>query len=422
MNNLLPFQSSNHRSIPTLAGLMVILGASPLAAADTTAGKLKSSQVVETFRRMNRDASTATNALEQTLQLLDKGSLTDSPALQEIVRGASSRFFPAALGQLKGKLESEAEEVSTAAQVADIAEGQEAVALIGSDPYPRNFFHIGLTAISPYKVGDNNVLARNGNDTRGFVEYVFGDYWAFTASDAVAERDPQVIRLYGAPNPPAAPDGNWPKVRGAFLNRFDSEFRAGFTLGGNSEKSASTITGSGDFNLGAAFGYQLFKMWSPDWRMSVGPVVAGGLTTDLSNLEVHPNALVGVGWNVGLKPFLPEVANRRIGLTFRAGYAWTDVPRLGLNESGQTVVLRTGDRVDFDSMRGGFGVGAHVFYPVTRSSFLTFGGRIQTTSEADQWTFYVGYVQSIGSLWRGFFGDGTQPAAGAPGQGNGKTN
>lgn len=306
--------------------------------------------------------------------------------------------------------------VASSGQVAGKAPGKETPGMLGPDDdfgaYPRNFFHIGYGAISPYKVDEKGVLDRTGNDSRAFIEFVYNDHWAFVTDDEVLKEDPSVRSL----SPSMAKRKSELPTHKDYLDndswifgRFDTEFRAGFTLGGDGDKTASTIAGSGNFNLGGALGYQLLRIGDPNLRISFGPEASGGMTTDLSNFEVHPRVLAGVGWHIGMKPLAKDLGDRRVALTFRVGYGFVDTPRLTtITEGGKelpAVELKNG-RVSFDSFQGGLGLESELFYPVTKSSFITLGGRIYENAGADQWSFHIGYVQSLGALWKGFFGDG----------------
>ncbi len=268
--------------------------------------------------------------------------------------------------------------------------------------YPRSFFHGGYMSLTPYKPDPKTgALDRSSSDSRGYVEYVFNDHWAFGASDESIQEDYRVAWIGDKQHQPHGSKGSTRTERW-WYDRFDTEFRTGFAFGGKG--SAATITGSGDFYVDGAFGYRLIPIASEKMRISFGPEVAGGMSTDLSNFRAHPHVLAGVGWHIGLQPLQSSLKNRRAALTFRAGYGFGDAPVLGQvdgtlpnGSAGKVVgVLRDADsRIQFRSMAGGPALESEIFYPLTESTFLAAGGRIYKTGGADQWSFHIGYVISL---------------------------
>jgi hypothetical protein len=275
--------------------------------------------------------------------------------------------------------------------------------------YPRSFFTFGVRSVSPFKVDPtNHALIRSSSDTRGYVEYVFNNHWAFTTSEDDVWADDRV-KWFG-PKPKNATKiakslnhGDW------FLNRFDTEFRTGFTFAGD-KATAATITGSGDFYVDGAVGFRWYQIASKDLRMSFGPEAAGGMSTDFSNIQVHPHGLLGAAWHIGLNPFLGAVPERRAAITFRAGYGFVDAPELtlvsvpasgGAKKDVLGVVVEN-DRIKYHSMAGGPAVEADMVYPLSKSSFLVAGGRIFKTANFDQWSFHIGYVLSLDKVAAAF--------------------
>lgn len=273
--------------------------------------------------------------------------------------------------------------------------------------FPRSFFHGGVLSISPYRTkgsvsADGRAIAldRGHSDNRGYIEFQYTYDWALSSlqssvspdSGAGASRSKLVRTLAEAVRP-------W-----EFLPRneaTDFSLHSGFTFGdsganGLNDASASTIAGSGDFYVRGGVGRQLIRFGGDRWRFSIAPEVSGGLSTDLSNLEVHPYALAGLKWAIGFRPNV-SWKNNQAAVVLRVGYAMSDVPKLTTLNNEVALSVRDG-RIEYQSLRGGPALETQLLYPIGDGTSLVAGGRIMEAGGADQWTFNLGLMVSLEKL------------------------
>jgi len=287
-----------------------------------------------------------------------------------------------------------------------------------TNDFPRTFFHIGLAAVTPYKMKSDGSIDSSSLDTRTFLEFIFNHRWAWQYDDnslADLKADEWNVEL-GWPfvasqgstfngraqeKRDSAHPGEW------FRKGWDFQTRFSYAFGNGSDTlpDAAALGGS-EFQVEGTLGRNLVRYVTADhsMRISFGPELSAGLATDRRNFEVHPHGLVGVGWTIGGKSPFATDPHHRYALSLRTGYAWQDVPSLTTGTNGLALKLDpTIKLVEYDGLKGGLGVETELFYPLSETAFLTLGGRAYSLSGKDQWSFYIGYVKSIDKLLSGLF-------------------
>ena len=275
--------------------------------------------------------------------------------------------------------------------------------------YP-SFFHTGLRMHAPFTVTPAGAIDSGQTKTGGFLEFVHTNIWAWRPA-RVCETKTDVLNALGYPvAKPWKDETLWARHQGEkkvrpnpcpqyfdpwalldFSNGWDASSRLSFEFGASDTASASTITGSGDFDAEVNVDKQIFRGWTPDTAYSIDFGGSIGAVTDRSSLRVHPRYLVGPSMMVAFEDPLREgQSTQRRGLfNVHVGRAVIDSVRFIDREKNLIETVSPG--VPRYVKRYTNAIEMELYYPLGLQSFVTAGARVYSGStELSPWTLYVG--------------------------------
>ncbi|HTV42579.1 MAG TPA: hypothetical protein VMF08_18585 [Candidatus Sulfotelmatobacter sp.] len=259
---------------------------------------------------------------------------------------------------------------------------------------PTNFgkllFWTGAKLLSPYTInGSSQQLQANSAQANAFIEIDFDQSY-------VLQDGPGDLRWNGVSgNHGFTPNDGLVHWAPPWYDVFDVSGSFGYVFGpGNSTNSfsATTIVSTGDIYGGASLGIPILRLCSLDasWKQQLTFTVQGGFATDRAFDSVHPNVLVGLGYQ-GKFPISVGTNNLPVYWMNKLGPAWIDQP--GLN--GTNVVFSSGNtgglsepvfRLKFVP----FCWQSKIIIPVTQAVNIQCGGDVYIGSKPANWDITLG--------------------------------
>jgi hypothetical protein len=319
---------------------------------------------------------------------------TNTPSLAELVQGATT-----ALERLyMDNRQSEAARSNTLAGATTVFAAasnmvQRLSPKFGQIPNHRAYVHVGYSAVDSTQVGPwvNSVgsntfrLMEPGSSGSAFVEFVYNDRWAWEQGEDDLE-----------------PGWHW---AGKERDTFDMQGRLSYTFN-NSDASAATIVGSGNFALELSVARHLFRRSRGGSRSSLSVEMAYAGVTDKAKFDIHSTAFAGLSFATSVaRPFLDEAAGtngllRPVLFTMRIGAAKVEIPNISDSRTGE-VATKFGV-ADFESHWGAVAVEGQLMFPVLKYAYLTAGGRLYNNADPNPWSVYLGLTQPIDSILKSF--------------------
>jgi hypothetical protein len=133
------------------------------------------------------------------------------------------------------------------------------------------------------------------------------------------------------------------------------------------------------------------------------------MTSDRSAFDIHSTWMTGVGYYAAVEtPLFPG----RVLVSAHLGVGFVEVPNV--RELGYSFVTTNGitrnvneavakldhGRPDFNSEWGAVGLSFEVMLPLTKSLYVTSGGRLYANANPNPWTAYIGISKDLGSFRR----------------------
>jgi hypothetical protein len=264
-----------------------------------------------------------------------------------------------------------------------------------SRPY-QAFITSGAEFMNPYAIsvtGGKGVLTNAGNSTVGFVEF---DYI-----------NRHVLRVESRDNGAST---NWGKFGGNWICPFkeapDVQFTMGFFFDNgsgitNQSYTAQTLAGA-DFYSQLSLGFPLWRLDIPNQQShQVSLECSGGVVTEKSFEELHPNAFVGLGYETSFSPFLQSTTTNACGFfEAKAGVGWVDLPSLvGTNN----LVNLDGNEIPIFNLKAACEIEAYLAYPLTSKIYLTVDATDYLGNKPPQsWNIKVGASIPLDGIAKSF--------------------
>lgn len=318
------------------------------------------------------------------------------PSHVELVQGATD-----ALARLElDSRQSEAARTNTLAGATTVFSAasnlvQRLAPKMGQIPNHRAYVHVGYSAVDSTQVGPwantNGVptnsfrLMEPGSSGSAFVEFVYNDRWAWEQGEDDLE-----------------PGWHW---AGKERDTFDVQGRLSYTFN-NSDASAATIVGSGNFALELSVARHLFRRSRGGSRSSLSVEMAYAGVTDKAKFDIHSTAFAGLSFATSVaRPFLDEATGtngllRPVLFTMRIGAAKVEIPNISDPKTGE-VATKFGV-ADFESHWGAVAVEGQLMFPVLKHAYLTAGGRLYNNADPNPWSVYIGLTQPIDAILQSF--------------------
>jgi hypothetical protein len=252
-----------------------------------------------------------------------------------------------------------------------------------SIPY-QAFISVGSEFVNPYGIsvvnptpGSKGVLTNAGNSTVGYVEF---DYI-----------NRHVLRSFGRDQV----TGNW--FGGSFVcpvtQAPDVQFSMGFLFDNgttitNGQTYSAQILAGADYYSQLTLGFPIWRLDKPGQSHQISLEASGGVATEKSFEEVHPNAFAGLAYETSFNPMLLTSATNNCGFFMaKAGAGWIDVP--SLVGSNNAVNLDNNGTPIFD-LKPNWQLGAYLAYPLTSKLYLTVEANDYLGGKPDSWNVKVG--------------------------------
>lgn len=188
-----------------------------------------------------------------------------------------------------------------------------------------------------------------------------------------------------------------------------------YFLQGNSQPTASTIVGAGEFSAEGTLGIPIFigvftdektlgtndlggenltNLYSHTTSVHwVGLVESYGVTTDRGDLNAHSRVFSGLGYRAAYKS--PFGNLREVLVSVQMGCAWIDSTHF-LNSASNTIQTQNG--VPLYSMEPGFAIESDFRVPISDSADLDFGTSVYCNHQPDTWNAHIGLTFPLDKL------------------------
>lgn len=235
-----------------------------------------------------------------------------------------------------------------------------------ASPY-QAFITVGAEFLNPYAISVLNpspygqgVLTNAGNHTVGFVEF---DYINRHILRATGRETTEGDKWYDFGGKWLVPTEAPPDIQFNIGFLFDNS--SGIT---NQSYSAQSLAGA-DFYSRLDLGFPIWRLDLPTQSHQVSIEVGGGVGTQQSFEQIHPNAFAGLGYETSFSPFLQSSFTNNCGFfEAKAGAGWVDVPSLvGTNN----LVNLDGNGSPIFNIKPACELETYLAYPLTSKMYLT---------------------------------------------------
>lgn len=298
-----------------------------------------------------------------------------NPANPVAVKAKTAAITAAAQTDSEAKVASAASDAASAK-----ADSSSSISTNTSDSLPF-FVTSGAEFQNPYAIvvnGSRGMLTNAGNSTVAFVEFDYLNRYATRPGNY--ESDTNLYNEWFNSN--AAIFGGYLQLPWKHVP--DIQVDVGFVFDNginvsNQSYTAQTLAGGGDFYSDFGFGFPLWRVNSGAEKAQVSLETSGGLVTDKSFEEVHPNAFVGLG-------IQSDLLSTNCLLSGRVGVGWLDLPQVG---AGNVVALDANEQPIFD-FKPQCEMSSYILIPIGKV-FLSVGANAYVGNQTpNSWNIRVG--------------------------------
>jgi hypothetical protein len=277
--------------------------------------------------------------------------------------------------------------------------------------------HAGTRVLAPYTIDKSTgELKSDGTRLGGYLEVLYSNTWAWQpdgAASSIAYGANE--ELYGGSqwNPSwknkkshgnqllSDSDTTWIsplRWKDDADDTIDYTTRFSFEFANGADRSASTITGSGDFSGEVAFDAHFLQGYATNTLFTLGLGGSIGASTDREARRVHPRYFGGL---VGkLSRVIHKDGKKRLALAhFGLGYARIDNVRF--TDDAKTHVKLDGPVPRYEAIDGAT-LEFELFYPVLDANYAYVGARLLDRADPGQWSITLGYSFDPFELFKGF--------------------
>ena len=258
------------------------------------------------------------------------------------------------------------------------------------------WFEAGALQVNPYSIssGTNGTLQlqKRSSSTDAYIDFHIMQRWVAAKSSLVEKtkhgETPDLfapwwggesIRKTGAGVTGVAfPFSSWPDV----------DLSLGYVFrnsSGPSNYTATTVVGGGDFHGQVTFGFPFIRHISHRQAQQLSIETQGAIVADKSFLLVHPEAFVGLGYQISFPGMGTDTnSTPRVGFaTARVGAGWADSP---VFEDGSTLTVATDRTLPKFAFRPSLAMGMSVYYPITSGIYISVFGNAYVRQKPTPWT------------------------------------
>lgn len=279
--------------------------------------------------------------------------------------------------------------------------------------------HAGTRVIAPYAIDkDTRELKTDATRLGGYLEVVYSNTWAWQPDGAASSIAWGARGAQGKPCEKSQWQNSWKDKK--LLSDSDAVWvsphrwfcdpddttdytaRVSLEFGKGAERTASTITGSGDFNGEIAFNGHFLQGYATNTLFTLGLGGSAGASTDREARRVHPRYFAGLVGKLGRVIDVDGKGKKRLALAHLGlGYAQVDTVRFDPGDATKTHVIFDGPVPRYRRSRGP-AMELELLYPIADANYAYLGGRVYDRTDPGQWSLTLGYsfnfVEFLGSF------------------------
>jgi hypothetical protein len=278
-------------------------------------------------------------------------------------------------------------------------------------------FNSGAYLLNPYKVVNTNQIAPSDAKAVFYLQLSFDYVAAWNL-----ERRQRFVRSYLDKDKGF---GGWNGIK--FQNplpwktdhssyeTLDISGNISYFLQGNSQPTASTIVGAGDFSAEISLGIPLvIGVFTDDPHLDanmlggdsltnlyahttsvhwVGLVESYGVTTDRGDLDAHSRFFTGLGYRAAYRS--PFGNLREVLVSVQLGCGLIDSTHF-VNSTDSTIEMEHGVPKYF--LEPGFAIESEFRVPISKSADLNFGASVYSNHHPDSWNAHIGLTFPLEKL------------------------
>jgi len=277
-------------------------------------------------------------------------------------------------------------------------------------------WHAGTRVVAPYTIDPaTKELKTDGTRLGGYLELLYSNTWAWQPDGAAASI------AYGAD--PALPggsqwNGSWKNTKllsdsdavlvtpGQWFtdpdDTVDYTARVSLEFANGAERSAATVTGSGNFSGEVAVGAHFLQGYAKNTLFTLGVGGAVGATTDREARRVHPRYFAGLVGKLSRVVDVDGKGKKRLALAHLGlGYAQVDNVQFDPADATKTHLLFDGPVPRYRHSRGP-ALELELFYPLSDANYAYLGARVYDRTDPGQWSLTLGYSFDLVQFLGGF--------------------